>query len=493
MADTLGMPQPQTLQAASRLLADLGQQLTALGAEVARLRSENATLRARIRDLEARLGQHSGNSSRPPSADPPQAPPRLARRPTGRRRGAQPGHVAHQRGLVPADEVDCCEDHWPARCASCAGVLPRDPTLLVGQAQRHQVTEWPPVRATITEHRLYRVRCPHCRQETRATLPPEVPSSAFGPRLQATVATLSGRYRLSRREVAEICHDLLGAPLAVGSVDALCQAASTALAGPVVELQGTLPQAPVVHADETSWKQAGQRRVLWVVITRSATIFTIATSRGSQVIKDLLGEAFGGYLVSDRWSAYGWVAVTRRQVCWSHLARNLQGLADRGGAAAEIGKPGGALTKTLFAAWHAFRDDHQDREQLASAMRPVQAQFRVLLEQGTANADGKTQGLCWSLLDLWPALWMFVTQEGVEPTNNAAERALRPAVLWRKGSFGTQSDAGARFVERLLTVAMTCRQQGRSLLDYVTAVCTAAQCGQPLPSLLPTPATAQGP
>ena len=152
-----------------------------------------------------------------------------------------------------------------------------------------------------------------------------------------------------------------------------------------------------------------------------------------------------------------------------------------------------AWTKELFAAWHGFRDDHQDREALAEAMRPVQAQFRALLVEGTRTADDKTQGLCWSLRDIWPALWTFVTQEGVEPTNNAAERALRPAVLWRKGSFGTQSDSGARFVERLLTVAMTCRQQRRSLLDYLTAVCTAAQGGRTIPSLLLATASPQGP
>ena len=326
MVDTLCMPQPQPLDEASDLLAVLRSQLTALRAENSRLHTENATLRERIRELEARLGQHSGNSSRPPSADPPQAPPRPTRPPTGRWPGAQPGHVAHRRPLVPLDQVDHCVEHWPTTCPACETALPHDPALAVGDPQRHQVTELPPVRATITEHRLYRVRCPHCRQETRATLPPAVPTGACGPRLQATVSTLSGRYRLSRREVAELSRDVLGAPLAVGSVDKLCQATSAALAALMEELHSTLPQAPVVHADETGWKQAGQRRVLWVVVTHLATVFSIATSRGSQVLKDLLGEPFVGYLVSDRWSAYGWVPVAQRQVCWSHLARNFQGL-----------------------------------------------------------------------------------------------------------------------------------------------------------------------
>ena len=394
------MRQPATLEEAWSLV-------TALEGQLHELRAENAALRERIRDLEARLGQHSGNSSRPPSSDPPQAPRRPIRSPTGRRRGAQPGHVAHQRPLVPPDQVDQCIEHWPPTCPGCAAALPHDPTLVVGEPQRHQVTELPRVRATITEHRLYRVRCPHCRQETRATLPSGVPAGAFGPRLQATVATLSGRYRLSRREVAELYRDVLGAPLAVGSVNTLCHATSAALAEPAGALQDTLSRAPVVHADETSWKQAGQRRVLWVVVTPVVTVFTIATSRASRasrVLKDLLGAPFAGYVVSDRWSAYGWVPVTQRQVCWSHLARNFQGLVDRGGAAAAIGQPAVALSKELFAAWHAFQDDHQDRGQLGKEMRPTQKQFRRLLQEGTSNADDKTHGLCQSLLDLWPAL-----------------------------------------------------------------------------------------
>lgn len=480
------MRPPETLDAAWSRLAALEQQLDDL-------RAENARLRDRVRELEARLGQHSGNSSRPPSADPPPAPRRPARPPTGRCRGAQLAHVAAQRPLGSPDQVAHFVEHWPTTCAACAAVLPCDPALVVGEAQRHQVTELPPVRATITEHRLYRVRCRHCGQETRATLPSDVPAGTFGPRLQAIVATLSGRYRLSRREVAGVCGDLLGARLAVGSVAQRCQATSAALAEPIETLQGALPQAPVVHADETGWKQAGQRRVLWVVVTQSATVFTIAPSRGSQVLKNLIGEAFGGCLVSDRWSAYTWVDVAQRQVCWSHLARNFQGLTDRGGAAGEVGQPAVGLTQHLFAAWHAFRDEHHDRERLVAAMRPVQERFRVLLEQGIRNPDGKAQGLCWSLLDLWPALWLFVAKEGVEPTNNVAERALRPAVLWRKGSFGVQSDGGARFVERLLTVAATCRQHGRSLLAYLTAVCTAIQCGHTIPSLLPATVSAQGP
>jgi transposase len=454
-------------------------------------------LEAEVRDLKARLGQHSANSSRPPSSDPPQGPRRAARAagPTGRSPGGQPGHVAHQRALVPPERVDRVVDHWPAAGGACQGVLDRSrgPTDPVGAADdvaggsyvAHQVTELPPLRAEVTEHRLHRLRCPACGAQSRATLPPEVPTGAFGPRLQATVAVLTGRYRLSRREVADGCATLLDAPLCLGSVNALCEATAAALAQPVAELAATLPHAAVANADETSWRQAGQSRWLWAVVTALATVFVVAASRGSGVITGLLGEAFAGILGSDRWSAYGWLDVAFRQVCWAHLKRDLQGLVDRGGAAAPIGTRGLALVRDLFRLWHQCRDGTLDRPGLQGAIQPVQDALAALLDDGARCPDAKAAGLCRALDRLWPALWTFVDEAGVEPTNNAAERALRPAVLWRKGSLGTQSDGGARFVERMLTVTATCKQHGRSVLEYLTAVCTAAQLGQPIPSLLP--------
>jgi transposase len=440
------------------------------------------TLEAEVRELRARLEQNSSNSSRPPSSDPPSAP-RRAPAPTGRARGGQPGHVAHQRRLVPPERVDRIIDHHPTQCGQCARPLPM--AALDDDFVVHQVTELPLVRATVTEHRLHRAGCPTCGAPTRATLPPDVPSGAFGPRLQATVAVLSGRYRLSRREVADVCATVLDAPLCVGSVDGLCQATAAALAEPVAEVVATLPHADVAHADETSWRQAGQGHWLWVVATALATVFVLAPSRGSRVVKRLLGEAFAGILVTDRWSAYAWLDAALRQICWAHLKRDFQALVDRGGAAAPVGRAALGLIHDLFATWYQFRTGALDRAELRHTMQPVQDAFGALLDAGSRCPDAKAAGLCRALDRLWPALWTFVEVEGVDPTNNAAERALRPAVLWRKGSFGTQSDGGARFVERLLTVTATCKQQGRSVLDYLTAVCTAAQRGGPIPSLLP--------
>jgi transposase len=468
---------PTTLEEALRVLRALWE--------------ENAALRERVTDLEARLAQNSTNSSRPPSSDPPETPAPPPQPPSGRRRGAQPGHPPAQRQMLPSEAVDHVVRHWPARCQHCQAPLNDGAREAVGEPARHQVTELPPVRAEVTEHQLYRVRCPSCGGETRASLPPEVPAGAFGPRLQAAVALLSGRYRLSRREVAAVCGDLLGADLAVGSVDALCQATAAALAEPVAELAAAGRGAAVAHADETSWPQAGQRQWLWVVTTTLITVFTIAASRGRGVIHDLLGEDFGGRLVSDRYAAYNWLPPEQRQVCWAHLRRDFLALLHYGPSAAQLGLALLDLTDRIFAAWHRTRADPAERPGLSETIAPLQAEMRALLEAGQDQRAAKAAGLSRSLLQLWPALWTFVRVPGVEPTNNAAERALRPAVLWRKGSFGTQSDAGNLFVARLLSVAATCRQQQRPLLAYLTAVCTAAHLGRPSPSLLPSPPLAQ--
>jgi transposase len=447
-----------------------------------------SALEAEVRALTARLGQNSTNSSRPPSSDPPHVKRAPVAPPSGRRAGGQPGHPGHFRALVPSERVDVVVEHWPDRCIGCMTPLVGDTAAAHGQDADyvvHQVTELPPVRAVVTEHRLHRVACPACGATTRATLPPDVPAGACGPRLQATVATLSGRFRLSRRAVAELCDTVLAAPLSVGSVDALCQATSAALAAPVAAAVATLPAAPVVNADETPWKAGKARPWLWVAVTALVTVFQIASSRSSQVIKDLVGVDYHGTLGTDRYAAYAWLDVAFRQLCWAHLARDFQALVDRGGTAAPLGKAALDLVHQLFTAWHQFRAGTLDRPGLQVAIGKVDETLATLVHAGQENPDPQAAGLCRALLRLWPALWTFAEVDGVEPTNNAAERALRPAVLWRKGSFGTRSDAGARFVERLLTVTATCQQHGRAVFAYLTDVCAAAQRGQPVPSLLP--------
>ena len=465
--------------------------IQALLRELREQQARIAALEARLEILEARLGQNSGNTSRPPSSDPPQASRRRRAEPSGRAPGGQPGHERHVRMVQPVEEVDVIVDHWPATCEQCQQPLAPDPALEVDEPRRHQVSDIPPVRVEVTEHRRHGVRCPACGHTTVAPLPSEVPAGAFGPRLQAIIALLSGRFRISRREVVELSDELFGLRISLGAVDDLCRATGVVLAEPVAEVSEAVRPAAHVNVDETGWKLRGQRYWLWVAVAAMATLFVISPSRGRKVLHDLIGADYPGYVGSDRYSAYSALPPERRQVCWAHLRRDFQSLVDYGGRATLIGRLALSLTARLFHRWHQVRDDPVAWAGFAAEIGPLKAEFRALLEVGEQSPVDKVSGLCRSLLKVWPALWTFTIVPGLEPTNNSAERAVRPGVLWRKGSFGTQSDAGSHFVARMLTVAATARQQGVPLLGYLTAVCVATQRRQPIPSLLPAKALAQ--
>jgi transposase len=466
-------------------VATLRQENAALRVENATLQAANAELHERVQELAARLGQTSTKSSRPPSSDPPQAPAKRRLPPSGRRRGGQPGHPGTFRALVPVEQVDEIVAVMPERCRHCEQPFPETAGRRRGRVWRHQVVELLPLAVRVTEYQMAVRRCAHCGRRTRASLPPGVPRRPFGARLTAVVALLSGRYRLSRREVRQLLQDLWAVRVSLGAVVRQEQAQSAALAPVVEAAQAAVPQAPVVNMDETGWRQAQQRAWLWTVVTAELTVFRIDRSRGGAVVDALLGADYTGVVGSDRWSAYRRFPAERRAICWAHLKRDFQGLVDRGGEAEPVGRWGLAEIERLSTLWHGFRAGEFDRKELRRRLIPLQARLGRLLRRGQKNLDHKAAGLCRELRRWWPALWTFARVEGVEPTNNGAERALRPAVLWRKGSFGSDSEAGSRFAERLLTVAATCRQQGRGLLDFLVAAGEAALQGAVAPSLLP--------
>ena len=447
------------------------------------------TLSARVAELEARLGQNSSNSSRPPSSDPPgRRPAASPGTPSGRRPGGQPGHPGHCRALLPPEQVSAMVRRVPSQCAGCGAALPAVAAPTDPLDERQQVVEAPPTAAMVIEYHLAARRCGHCGHLTRAMLPATAGPSGFGPRLTAISTLLTGRYRLSKREAAACVGDVFGVDLAVGSVSALEQTMSAALAPMVAEAHAAVQQAPVANLDETRWRETRKRVWLWTVVTATLTVFQIAPSRGGKVARALVGAAWAGIIGSDRGTMYAWWDRERRQVCWAHLERDFQTLVDWGPGARPIGKRLLAIEAEVFACWHRFRRGEIDRAILMQEVAPHQAALRRALDDGAAGADAKAAGVCRELLKLWPALWTFVTVDGVEPTNNRAEQALRPAVLWRKGSFGTHSPTGSRFAERMLTVAATCRQQHRPLLDVLVRALVAARTGAPPPSLLPTPA-----
>jgi transposase len=449
--------------------------------EITRLQAEVAQLRAQLQTLQAQLSQTSANSHKPPSSDPPTRARVKVRELSICPRGGQPGHRGTTRALLPVAEVDELHVCQPTHCTGCGSPLAgRDPSPL-----RHQVTELPPLQPTVLEYQLHALRCGGCGIVTRAPLPEGVPNRTFGPRLQALVAMLSGAYRLSKRNIQQLLSDCFGVELALGSISALERATSEALQEPVAEVRRFIQQQPVVHVDETGWREANRRAWLWTAVTHTVTVFLIRLSRGSQVARELVGEAFAGILVSDRWSGYRWVPLKSRQLCWAHLIREFRQMAEAGGSAAALGEALGMCARQLFHWWHRVRDGTLRRSSFCVYTAQLRMEVRALLREGASCADAKSAALCRSLLQHEPALWTFLRREGVELTNNPAERALRPVVLWRKGSFGTQSRAGSDFVERMLTVIATSRQQQRHVLTYITTACQAALHDQPPPSLLP--------
>jgi len=459
---------------------------TQLQADHLLLHQQIATLQTRVTELEARLKQHSGNSSRPPSSDPPSAPPRPPKAATGRKRGAQPGHPGQHRELLPPDQVTELIVYQPTACPQCHQALaaelpPSGPVL------RHQVWELPPLMPTITEHQFPTVTCPHCQRSVRAARPTEVPLGSFGPHLVALVALLHGRYRVSTRDLTSLLDDLWHIPLSLGSVPALYQTVSSALAPVYSEVHAAVQAQAVANVDETPWHEQHQQRYLWVAVTLVATLFLVAR-RSRHALEGLLGAPFGGIVGSDRYKAYAHLPVTHRQLCWAHLKRDWQFFRERDGPVGVWGEAAMVQIAKLFATWHRFRGGVVDRATLQREMAPIQADLRALVEQGRdALPWEKARGFCRDLLLTWPALWTFVRVDGVEPTNNAAERALRPAVLWRKGCYGTDSAEGSRFVERLLTVTTTCRQQRQPVLPFLADAVQAHWAGRPAPILMPTP------
>jgi transposase len=253
----------------------------------------------------------------------------------------------------------------------------------------------------------------------------------------------------------------------------------------VEEAQEYVQQQPVANMDETSWHQINDLCWLWVCVTAQVTVFKIFSTRGADGVEGLLGKDYLGIVGSDRYSAYNHLDAEQRQACWSHLIRDFQAFVDRGGHSQIVGRLLLAQVERMFSLWYHIRDGTLSRSAFQIAMQPIRHEVHCLLHIGAALKRLETRKTCLNILKIEPALWTFVDIEGVEPTNNAAERALRRGVIWRRRSFGTQSNVGSRFVERILTVVITLRQQKRNVLDYLTAACRAYTLGNPAPSLLP--------
>ncbi len=440
-----------------------------------------ASLEKRIADMEARLNQNSTNSSKPPSTDPPAV--KVKRRPpappSGRKRGGQPGHKRHTRALVPREQLRETFEVKPAHCKGCgASLRGEDPSPV-----RHQVAEIPPVRPDVDEYRLHRLACSCCGAVTRAELPAGAPTGPFGPRLRAILAMFAGSYRLAKRPIQQLASDLFGLDVSLGMISKLERRAAEVLEPVVAEVAAAIKAATSAHIDETSWAEANQKAWLWVGLTDEMTAFTIADNRGADVARSILGTDKAKVVVSDRFPSYDW--IERHQYCWSHLRRDFQAMVDRRDEGATVGSDLLSSSNRLFHWWHKYQGGEMAWSTFLGYARPIRWGVRQALGRGASCASEKTAATCRSLLGDEEHLWTFLRVRGIEPTNNAAERALRHAVLWRKSSGGTVSEWGSRFVERVLSVAATCRQQGRNVLEFLTACFHSPLISERWPSLLP--------
>jgi hypothetical protein len=363
--------------------------------------------------------------------------------------------------------VDQIVELRPVNCHQCGSLLLGDDPA----PARRQISELPPVKAEVTEYRQHTLHCLHCGVQTRVEWPEELPSGSFGPRAQAVVGYLTGRHGLSHREVVEAMETLHGLSLGLGTVAAIQQQVSNALEQPVKTAEQYVQQQPVNHVDETGWPEGENQKWLWVDATPWVTVFRILAGRGQAEAREVIGRGYLGIVNTDRYAAYHWVDARRRQLCWAHLKRDFLAIKVRGGVSAEIGEGLLEEVKEIFEAWHALKDGSLSREGFQQKMEPVQARVKELIQRGATCDQAKTRRTCENLLKHEVSLWTFAREAGVEPTNNNAERPLRRAVMWRRKSFGTQSENGSRFVERILTVVTSLRQQGLDVLEYLSSAC----------------------
>lgn len=460
---------------------DLLEAVAVLREMVAALRTENATLRTENAELKRRLGMNSSNSSKPPSSEPPWS--KLVGK--GKRskltRGGQQGHEGHQRSLLDEKEIDAVVVCAPPDCPRCGA----GETELV-RVWRHQVWELVDRRPQVTEYRVERRRC-GCGVVRRGKLPAGVTKSVVGPRLMAVVVLLTGEYRLSKRAASRLVNELYRIKLALGTIANIERRGSAATEPAHAEAKVAAQQSKVpVHADETSAAEASVRKWLWVAVTPLVAYFCILSGRDTAAAKELLGENFAGRLVSDQHGAYNWIDARSRQLCWAHLFRKFQGFADQGGVNGVYGQSLLDKASEIFTDYHRVRDGTLPRDEWIADMNArLIPEFEALLLDAACSELPRLANACAQLYRDRVSLWLFARDPDVEPTNNTAERALRHAVIWRKTSFGTQSDAGSRFVERILTVVATLRLQQRSVLDFLHDAIVAHDAGSPAPVLIP--------
>ena len=441
-----------------------------------------------IQKLTEKQKTNSKNSSLPSSKD------RLSknksnikrneeRRKNPKKKGGQPGHKKYERILLPLDKINNVVSCCPDNICACGGKV----ILNAENYRRHQQYEFPIIRPVVTEYQIYAGNCNQCHKKQEGLLPHGISFSMLGPRATAMTANLSGTYRISKKNIVNIYRDIFDFNLSVGMVCKAEKTVSRAIAAPVMQAKYFVRSANQVgvNADETGFKEKGKSMWAWIAVSCLVAVFIIRGGRCKKIAKALLGKNFKGILCSDRYSAYQWVPNTSRQICWAHLDRDFRKISERTGSSNIIGVELLLQTNNLFHFWHQFKDGYIDRATLKKKTKPIRIFIEGLLRQGRRSKNNKTSGTCRNILSYGPALWRFLETDGIEPTNNLAERLIRTIAIWRKTSFGTQSKSGSLYMERIMTVVATCKLQGKNILDYLTCAVKSYIEKSAFPSLLP--------
>jgi transposase len=472
----LPLSYPTTLEECHALIQELSQLVRHVLERVEELELEN-------KDLRARLNANSNNSSKPPSSDFKKNKKPDNKKSSGKPSGGQPGHKGHTRQLLNESEVDeivTCENF--GGCSSCGEAV--KPT---GHHVRHQVHELPEIKLNVTEYRVAIGACVWCERKQNAGLPEGISWGITGPRLTSFMSELVAKYQLSRRNLQEFLADHFNFRISLGTVFNKQKLVSQVLEEPVNALLAYIKKSVSANIDETGHRQEAQNHWLWVVASKTAAYFKITKSRGKKVLQELLHD-YEQTVISDRHGAYNYFD-SNRQMCWSHLKRDFTRLwQNKDRVISRIGKGLLQCEEQLFHHWHSFKKQAITREELYYQTRPIVRAVGEFLEQGRYTApELKAARFCKNLLERFSSLWVFLEKEGVEPTNNHAERCLRKSVIWRKKYFGTRSEYGSEYVARTASLNATAKLQKQNPFHYLSEALKSQFSKQKIPSIIKEP------
>jgi len=473
---------PTTVEGCHDFIRGLFGTVSDLFKRVEQLEDANRKLAHENKELKERLNNNSSNSSLPPSKDFKKKKNKNKRPASKNKNGGQKGHKGHFRELLDSKEANLIVDCKLPEICSCG-----EDIGIKEDFQRHQVYELPEIKLHITEYRLEKGCCLGCGQNHIAPLPTGITWGITGPKLTAFMSHLVSKYQLSRRELKEFLKEHYSFNISLGTVFNKQKIVNAAIEVPTSELLTAVKDSPSVNIDETSHNRDGKKQWMWSVASSTVAFFSIVSSRGKKILKSLMGD-YRYIVISDRYSAYRYFDSDKRQICWAHLKRDFTRLSEKDDKlCARIGKNLLECEAKLFKVWHEFKVAKITRDELIRQSVPIRQYVGELLEQGSyTDPSLKIARFCKNLLEHFNALWTFLSIDQVEPTNNHAERCLRPAVTWRKKYFGTRSDYGSEFVARTASIKMTCQLQSRNTFQFLSQALQSYFSKTTAPSLLVT-------